>query len=180
MLHTSFLERDGCVCVASGNLFVSLLRVSSCSNWSDGKGVDHMEIKYGKQENKEDTLTRKITYIFSLLIEKYICVRRNVSVKPPCVYVCLSSGDFFIFSVSFLFLFLFIFVICSSVLFFPRGNRWMHCKWITEYLSVVLISLIIDYLYKFGLSSERVKSILPALIEVDIWLKEIPDRTELT
>ena len=39
------------------------------------------------------------TYIYSLLIKKCICDRRNVSAKLPCVNVCLSSGDLFIFSV---------------------------------------------------------------------------------
>ena len=34
-----------------------------------------------------------------LLIEKDICDCRNVSVKLPCVHVCLSSGDLFIFSI---------------------------------------------------------------------------------
>ena len=41
---------------------------------------------------------RVFIYIFSLLIEKDICDCRNVSVKLPCVYVCLSSGDLFVFS----------------------------------------------------------------------------------
>ena len=40
-------------------------------------------------------------YIYSLLIEKDICDHWNVSVKLPCVCVCLSSRDFFIFSVRF-------------------------------------------------------------------------------
>ena len=34
-----------------------------------------------------------------VLIEKDICDCRNVSVKLPCVYVCLSSWDLFIISV---------------------------------------------------------------------------------
>ena len=33
------------------------------------------------------------TYIYTILIQKDICDCRNVSVKLPCVYVCLSSGD---------------------------------------------------------------------------------------
>ena len=33
----------------------------------------------------------------SLLFKKDICYCRNVSVKLLCVYVCLSSGDLFIF-----------------------------------------------------------------------------------
>ena len=49
------------------------------------------------------------THIYSLLIEKDICYCRNVSVKLPCVYLCLSSGDVFTFSgKSFLILFLFL------------------------------------------------------------------------
>ena len=39
------------------------------------------------------------TYIYSLLIEKDICDCRNVSIKFPCVYMCLSSGDLFISSI---------------------------------------------------------------------------------
>ena len=39
------------------------------------------------------------TYIYFLLIKKDICDWRNVSVNFPCVCVCLSSGDLFIFSV---------------------------------------------------------------------------------
>ena len=38
-------------------------------------------------------------YIYSLLIKKDISDCQNISVKLPCVYVCLSSGDLFIFSV---------------------------------------------------------------------------------
>ena len=38
-------------------------------------------------------------YIYSLLIEKDICNRQNVSGKPLCLYVCISLGDPFIFSV---------------------------------------------------------------------------------
>ena len=43
------------------------------------------------------------TYIYSVVIDKDICGCRNVSVKFPCVYLCLSSGDLFIFSFNFLF-----------------------------------------------------------------------------
>jgi hypothetical protein len=39
------------------------------------------------------------TYIYSIVIEKDICNCQNVSVKFPCVYVCLLSGDLFVFSV---------------------------------------------------------------------------------
>ena len=38
-------------------------------------------------------------YIYSLLIEKNICDHQNVSIKLPCVFVCLLSGDLFIFLV---------------------------------------------------------------------------------
>ena len=39
------------------------------------------------------------TIQYSLLIEKDICDRQNVSIKFPCVCVCLLSGDLFTFSV---------------------------------------------------------------------------------
>ena len=38
------------------------------------------------------------TYSYSLLIEENICDCRNVSVRLPCVYLCISSGDLLIFS----------------------------------------------------------------------------------
>ena len=38
-------------------------------------------------------------YIYSLLIEKDICHRQNVKIKLPCVGVCHSPGDLFIFSI---------------------------------------------------------------------------------
>ena len=41
------------------------------------------------------------TCIYSLLIEKDICDCQNISIKLPCVYLCLSSGELFIFSVRF-------------------------------------------------------------------------------
>jgi len=37
-------------------------------------------------------------YIYTLLNGKYICDYRNVSVKFPCDYVCLSFRDLFIYS----------------------------------------------------------------------------------
>ena len=40
------------------------------------------------------------TYIYSLLIQKYICDFRNVSMRLSCVFVCLSSGDLFNLSVT--------------------------------------------------------------------------------
>ena len=39
----------------------------------------------------------KFMYVYSLLIEKDICDSLNVSVKLPCVYMCLSSKDLFIY-----------------------------------------------------------------------------------
>ena len=48
-------------------------------------------------------------FIYSLLIKKDICDCWNISLRLTCVYVCLSSGDFFIFfGKSFLFLFLYL------------------------------------------------------------------------
>ena len=44
-------------------------------------------------------LYRVFTYIYSLLIKKEICDRQNLSVKLPCVCVCLLFGDLLIFSV---------------------------------------------------------------------------------
>jgi hypothetical protein len=39
------------------------------------------------------------TYIYSLMIEKDICDCQNISIKLLCVYLCLSFGDLFVFSV---------------------------------------------------------------------------------
>ena len=39
------------------------------------------------------------TYIYSLLIKKYICDCRNVSIKLLCVCVCLLPRDVVIFSI---------------------------------------------------------------------------------
>ena len=77
-------------------------------------------------------------YIYSLLIEKDICDRRKVLIKLSCVYVCLSSGDIFIFSLSFLFLFP-IFVL-SVLRYFPfhvvtckNYVEWvLFCQWISR------------------------------------------------
>ena len=44
-------------------------------------------------------LYREFTYFYTLLIEKGICDCWNVSVKLPCIYLCLSSRDIFIFPV---------------------------------------------------------------------------------
>ena len=59
--------------------------------------------------------------LYSLLIEKDVCGRQNVSVKLSCVCVCLSSGDFLIFfSVRVSSFFSYCCAICTSVLSFPR------------------------------------------------------------
>ena len=39
-------------------------------------------------------------YIYSLLMEEGLCECRNVTVKFPCVYLCLSSGSLQIFNKS--------------------------------------------------------------------------------
>ena len=71
------------------------------------------------------------TYIYSLLNEKDICDRQNVSIKLPCVCVCLSCRDLFLFSVrisSFFSYFLFMeYNFCNS-LFFACSWRW-ECSW---------------------------------------------------
>jgi hypothetical protein len=59
------------------------------------------------------------TYIFSLLIEKDICVFRKFSVKLTCVYVCFSSGDLFIFSIYFLFSYS-----CFILTFVLSPSKW--------------------------------------------------------
>ena len=38
--------------------------------------------------------------IYSLLIEKHFCECQNISIKILCVYLCLSSGDLFIFFIT--------------------------------------------------------------------------------
>ena len=47
----------------------------------------------------------------TLLIEEDICDCRNISNKFPCVCVCLSSGNLFIFCKSFPFLFHFFYIV---------------------------------------------------------------------
>ena len=42
-------------------------------------------------------LCHAFTYVHSLLIEKDGCARRNISLKFPCVFVCLSYSDRFNF-----------------------------------------------------------------------------------
>ena len=56
------------------------------------------------------------TFTYSLLLERDLCECRNPSVKFPhtlLVYLCLSSGDLFIFGESFPFLFLFFGEMCK-------------------------------------------------------------------
>ena len=63
--------------------------------------------KIGK---KEETLIKKMkrspdkrhtqrhgSLTETFMIEKDICDSQNMSIKPSCVYVCLLSGDLFIF-----------------------------------------------------------------------------------
>ena len=55
----------------------------------------------------------------TFLIEKEISDRQNFAVKFPCIYVCLSSVDLFIFRYEFpLFFFLLIFVL-TILRYFP-------------------------------------------------------------
>ena len=49
-------------------------------------------------EHMVKTASHVFTYIYSLLIEKDICDCQNVSIKLPCVCVCLLPGDLFIVS----------------------------------------------------------------------------------
>ena len=77
-------------------------------------------------------LYRIFTYIYSLLIEKDICNRRNISVKLLCVYVCLSSGDHFIFWISFLFLSC-CYVIHTSVLSLSKWSLMTFFTYLIPY-----------------------------------------------
>ena len=65
------------------------------------------------------------TYIYSLLIEKDLCDCRNILVKT---FMCLSSGDLFIFSIRvFLFLFIFLCYPYFSIFFFYMiSNSMQH------------------------------------------------------
>ena len=56
-------------------------------------------------------LYRLFRYIYSPLIEKDLRDRRNISIKFLYVYLCLSSGDLFIFSIRVPAYFLFFFVL---------------------------------------------------------------------
>ena len=51
------------------------------------------------KKEKWRSLYHVFAYIYSLLIEKDICGRRNVSVKLLCTNMRLLSGDLVIFSV---------------------------------------------------------------------------------
>ena len=73
---------------------------------------------------KDSALYHVFTCIYSLLIEKDICDWWNVSVKL-CVYVCLSSGDLFIFSVRVSSFFTYCCVICTLVLSFSCDNFFL-------------------------------------------------------
>ena len=64
---------------------------------------------------------RVFTYIHSFLIEKDSCVRWNISIKFPCVYMCLSYGDLFNFWYEFSLSFPLFCVIRTSVLSFAHG-----------------------------------------------------------
>ena len=64
------------------------------------------------------TITDVLLNQKTLLSEKDICDPQNISIKLPCVCVCLSSGDLFhFFGKSFLFLFFFF--VLSILRYFP-------------------------------------------------------------
>ena len=86
-----------------------------------------------------------ITYIYSLLIEKDICDRQNVSVTLPRVYVCLSFRDLFIFSArvsSFC-------VIHISVLSFPHDLWYKDNSYLIPFSLGIIIYSITDSVYMF-------------------------------
>ena len=65
------------------------------------------------------------TYIYSLLIDKDLCKSGNI--KFPCallVYLCLSFGDLFIFSVRVSPFYSYFCVICTSVLSFSMWSLY--------------------------------------------------------
>ena len=70
----------------------SIRRVNVCEHTVKTAPSDSFENVFIWQR-----LYHVFTYIYSLMIEKDIFDRQNVSVKLPCVYVCLSSEDLFIF-----------------------------------------------------------------------------------
>jgi hypothetical protein len=57
---------------------------------------DFLNQKTQQKLSHDAIFYRVFTYIYPLLIEKDICDRQSVSVKLPCVYVCLSSKYLFI------------------------------------------------------------------------------------
>ena len=76
----------------------------------------------------------RCVHIHSLLID--ICGCQNVSVKLLCVYVCLSSGDFFIFLVRVSSFYSYFYVIPTSILshidkfnYMRHGLRRMSPNW---------------------------------------------------
>ena len=79
------------------------------------------EKEKGKRKSKLIFLFCVFTYIYSFLIEKDICDHRNVSIKIPCVSVCLSSEPLFIYSVRVSSFFSYFYIIRTWVLSFPRG-----------------------------------------------------------
>ena len=60
--------------------------------------------------------------IYSLLIENDICDHRNVSVKLPCVYMCLSSGNLFNFPVRVSSFFSYFYIVIT-ICFILTGKR---------------------------------------------------------
>ena len=68
-------------------------------------------------------------YFYCLLIEKEIWDCQNVSVKLPCVYVCLSPEDLFIlFSRCLLFLFLFLYWREWQTVFIYMESKWFNSQ----------------------------------------------------
>ena len=80
----------------------------------------------------------RLCCMYSLLIVKDICDRRNVSVKFPCAYVCFWSGDLFIFSI----------IVCSLFSYFLKWKiRLARCKepiktddWLIDWLVCCLLT----------------------------------------
>ena len=71
---------------------------------------------YSVKMPPSDSSLQYVHVHFSLLIEKDICDYWNVSVKLPCVYLCLTSGDLFIFLVRVASFYSYFCVICALVL----------------------------------------------------------------
>ena len=84
-----------------------------------------MEMTRASSTHPGDTFPKlsrgAVLYIYSLLFDKDICDCQNISVKLPCIYVCLSSGDLFIFLVRVSSFFSYFCIIRTSVLSFPHG-----------------------------------------------------------